>query len=850
MKFSLLTLFCMLTLSVFSQNGFNVKDLHVKWEIIENFHEGNAQFLSAFTLINRSKNQFPATGWKIYFNLPRTIEMNSVTNGLEIEHLNGDLYSIYPSGNFKGIPAGDSIQSSFIAGAWAINKTDAPLGPYIVWQKTNKATSIENYFIKPSSTSKQFSRFSGDKVEVATTEWVYEQNKDLAAIPDKDLVKVFPSPNTYKESEGVFNITPDIHISTIVSFNKEAGYLSNELAKIFGKKILINSKANVRSIELKKNDLPAEHYHLSVTENKIVIAAGSSSGIFYGIQSLKTLFPPQVYGVTQTSFSIPTVEITDGPRFSKRMFMLDVARNFQPKQEILKLLDLMSLYKLNVFHFHLNDDEGWRLQIPGLPELTDIGAKRGHSLANRDKLQPSYGSGPDLNSSGTGYYSTKDFIEILRYAHTRHIKVIPEIETPGHARAAVVSMRARYEKLMSQGKKTEAWKYMLQDPSDKSVYKSVQGWNDNVMDVSLPSTYRFLEKVVDEIIGMYKSAGVPLETIHFGGDEVPGGVWEKSPSAQQLIQKDSSLVDANDLWYYYYKKIYELMKKRNMYLYGWEEMAMRKTLLDGKPVMVPNPDFAGRNVHTDVWNNVIGWGAEDLAYQLANSGFKVILSPVTNTYFDMAYQKDFEEPGYYWGGFSDIDKSFSFVPLDYYRSSTKDNAGNILSSYYFSNKDRLTEYGKQNIVGMQGLLWGENLNSVQRFEYFLLPKLLSFAERAWSKDPEWAIEKDSTAFFSGMYVAMNQFVNRIGKRELPRLDNYAGGFDYRIPTAGAKIIEGKIRMNSQIPGLIIRYTTDGSDPTINSLSYTSPIEAKGLIKVRLFNAKGRGGRVMQIENKY
>ena len=427
--------------------------------------------------------------------------------------------------------------------------------------------------------------------------------------------------------------------------------------------------------------------------------------------------------------------------------------------------------------------------------------------------------------------------------------MIPEIETPGHARAAVVSMRSRYEKFMSQGKRTEACQYMLQDPSDSSIYRSVQGWNDNVMDVSLPSTYRFLEKVVDEIIGMYKSAGVPLETIHFGGDEVPAGVWEKSPSALALIKKDSNLKNANDLWYYYYKKVHELLKKRNMYLYGWEEMAMRKTELDGKPVMIPNPDFAGRNVYADVWNNVIGWGAEDLAYQLANSGIKVILSPVTNTYFDMSYQKDFDEPGYYWGGFSDIDKPYSFVPLDYYKSSTKDNAGNILNKNYFSNKERLTEYGKENIAGIQGLLWGENLNSTQRFEYFLLPKLLSFAERAWAKDPEWAKENDSTQFFTSMQASWNNFLNVIAKRELPRLDYYAGGFEYRIPTPGASSSEGKIFVNKQLPGFVIRYTTDGSEPGKSSPVYTEAITKKGLIKMRLFNSTGRGGRTVQIENK-
>ena len=234
MKISLFIIFSIFTIPSFSQNSFNTKDLHVKWEIIENFHQGKAQFLSAFTLINKSNTPFPVEGWKIYFNLPRTIESNSVTSGLQIEHLNGDFYTLYPSKDFKGISAGDSVQSSFIAGAWATNKTDAPLGLYIVWQKTNKANTIENYFIQPSATAKQFSRFEGDKVEVASPAWVYDQNKNISDLPEKDLIKVFPSPLNYSESNEVFTITPQTVILSEAVFKNEAAYLSKELQKLSG----------------------------------------------------------------------------------------------------------------------------------------------------------------------------------------------------------------------------------------------------------------------------------------------------------------------------------------------------------------------------------------------------------------------------------------------------------------------------------------------------------------------------------------------------------------------------------------------------------------------------------------
>ncbi|MEZ4900271.1 MAG: family 20 glycosylhydrolase [Spirosomataceae bacterium] len=176
------------------------------------------------------------------------------------------------------------------------------------------------------------------------------------------------------------------------------------------------------------------------------------------------------------------------------------------------MLDLMGFYKLNVLHLHFSDDEGWRIEIPSLPELTQVGAVRGHTNTPHKYLQPSYGSGPEAaQNAGTGHYSRQDFIEILRYANARHIKVIPEIEAPGHARAAVKAMEARYVAKMAAGEKEEAEKYLLHDPTDRSVYRSVQMWNDNVMNVAMPSVYRFLETVFRRAVSMYREANAPLK---------------------------------------------------------------------------------------------------------------------------------------------------------------------------------------------------------------------------------------------------------------------------------------------------------------------------------------------------
>ncbi|MDB5111712.1 MAG: N-acetyl-beta-hexosaminidase, partial [Mucilaginibacter sp.] len=326
------------------------------------------------------------------------------------------------------------------------------------------------------------------------------------------------------------------------------------------------------------------------------------------------------------------------------------------------------------------------------------------------------------------------------------------------------------------------------------------------------------------------------------------GVWERSPSFLSLMKTDTAIKSTDDLWGYYYNRVNNILQKHNLYLTGWEEVGFKKVLENGKKVNVINQDLATKNIHLEVWNNVLGWGAEDLAYKLANRGYPVILSCVTNLYFDMAYNKAFNEPGYYWGGYADVDRSFSFIPYDYFKNTDKDRMGETLKPAAFLNKEKLTPNGKANIIGLQGALWGETLISTDRMEYMLLPKLLGLAERAWAKDPEWATEKDTVKSKTLYTEAWCQFVNVLGKTELPRLDYYANGFKYRIPDAGAVSINGQVFANVQMPGFIIHYTTNNQTPSLNSPVYQSPINTKGLIKLAVFNSSGRAGKTVSIQN--
>lgn len=836
----LMLVMCCNLVTVLAQSvpNFNVKDLHITRQVLNNVGD---KTLSEITLSNKGKSTFPGAGWTIYFNSRPISVTEEHTDLATIKQVNGDLFQLQPSKGFVALKPGSSVKIK-VQSTEVKNITDLSSGFYLVWDNAPaKGHNISLTNINPQA------RVESREIEMAAH--AFDQNKGIKDIPLAKLPKIFPTPISYKETNGLFKLTSGVAIVADKEFKKEARLFAADLGKIFGRQPVVTETGAGDAIVLKKGDVKgAESYQLNVSPKGILITAPDAAGVFYGLQSLKTMFPARAWKTIQKEVLVAAVDVEDAPRFGFRGFMMEVARNFQSKNKVLQVLDVMALYKMNVLHFHLNDDEGWRLEIPGLPELTTIGSQRGHSIGEANSILPSYGSGADKGvNSGSGFYSREDFIEILKYATARHIRVVPEIETPGHARAAIKSMDARYERLMKEGKKEAAEQYLLRDKNDQSVYESVQGFNDNIINVALPSAYNFLEKVVDEMRAMYVAADAPLTTIHFGGDEVPAGVWEKSPAVADLLKKDPTIKGVDEMWYYYFNKINNMLKAKNLYLSGWEEIGLRKALVDGRKQMVLEERFANENFHADVWNNLKG--NEDLAYKMANAGYKVVLTPVTNLYIDMATTKSFEEIGQYWGGYVDIDKPFYFIPYDMFKNIREDERGNPIDRKALAGKIKLTEAGKANIVGMQAPLWSEIIKSPERFDYMFLPKLFGVAERAWAKDPEWATEVDETKSEEKYQKAWSEFVNIIGKKELPRMSYYAGGFNYRIPTAGVQVANGLATANVQLPGLTIRYTTDGSLPGLKSPVYSKPVEAKGTLQFRVFNAEGKAGRSVKVSNK-
>ena len=654
----------MLISLLFSATAFGqVNNLRVSWGVIENGYQGKLAFVSEFTIENKGKLDFKDKDWSLWFNFCRKWITDSVSPQVKITRINGDFYKMEPTALFPSLKRGEKIKIRLVSNDWAIMQGDAPKGGYFLKSGKTLAAPIH---ILPFANPKQTMRYDGDKLPVETAEVRYKKFADLTLLPKEWLSPVIPTPALLNLGIGRLKIAPLLTIVTGIETQNEANALADFLIKS-GKKVKIQLNQasgtgvaaqnpvsgpdiiNLKVEKLKTTQRP-EFYFLYINpETGISITAEAKAGLFYGIQSLKSLF-------IKNPVALPEITVMDNPRFAYRGVMLDVARNFQSKETVLKLLDRMAFYKLNRLHFHLSDDEGWRIAIPGIPELTEYGAFRGHTTDGKDHLYPSYGSGPLAQtglSNGCGFYTKADFIQILKYAADRQIEIIPELDFPGHARAAIQSMEYRYAKRMKAGNKAEAEEYRLLDPEDHSVYESVQMWNDNIVCPCKENVYHFLGKVTDELSGMYREAGLKLNTIHTGGDEVPQGVWTKSPLCNDFLSKNTEYPDTRSLQIYFVKRFNELLLSMDINTAGWEEIAIKHQELNGKQLPVVNTDFISNRFTPYIWNSVWGWGNEDTGYKLANAGYKIVLCNATNLYLDLAYCKDSVEPGSEWAGFID-----------------------------------------------------------------------------------------------------------------------------------------------------------------------------------------------------
>ncbi|NGP88369.1 beta-N-acetylhexosaminidase [Fodinibius halophilus] len=360
-----------------------------------------------------------------------------------------------------------------------------------------------------------------------------------------------------------------------------------------------------------------EAYHLSVSEEAVELRAPSATGLFYGIQSLFQLLPPEIYQsdytlVPQnTEWNIPAVEIQDYPRFEYRGMHLDVARHFFPVEFVKRYIDLMAMHKMNRFHWHLTEDQGWRIEIKQYPKLTEIGAWRDSTLVGH------YTSNTYDTTTYGGYYTQEEVREVVAYAQKKHITVIPEIEMPGHASAALASYP----------------QYGCVEGKDYQV-KTTWGIFEDIY-CPREETFTFLKNVLTEVMELF-----PSKYIHIGGDEAPKKQWEESEFAQQVIEREE-LEDEHELQSYFITRIEKFLNKNGRQIIGWDE------ILEGG--LAPNA-------------TVMSWRGIEGGIKSAKQKHNVIMTPTSHVYLDY-YQADEETEPLAIGGFISLEKIYNFDPV-------------------------------------------------------------------------------------------------------------------------------------------------------------------------------------------
>lgn len=562
--------------------------------------------------------------------------------------------------------------------------------------------------------------------------------------------------------------------------------------------------------------LPSEGYRLAIGQGGVTIAAADAAGASYALRSLAQQMAAE-------GARLRPLIVEDAPRYGFRGLHIDLARKFHSKAEILKLIEQMAAYKLNKLHLHLGDDEGWRLQIASLPELTEVGAYRCADLSEKTCLQPQLGADPARDATTNGYLTAAVYSDILRAAKARQIEVIPSFDMPGHSRAAIRSMEVRYQRLLAKGDKAGAERFRLVEPGDTTRYSSVQHYDDNTLNVCIDSTYRFIDTVIDDIAALHKAAGVPLTTYHIGADET-AGAWVQSPACKVMMAKTG--MQPKQLGAYFIERISADLAKRGIAVAGWSD-----GLGHTDPAKMP------ASVQTNIWSNLHGGGVAE-AHGQANRGWKTVLSIPDLGYFDMPYAADPNETGYDWASRGvDSFQVFGFMP-----GNLAANAAlipNILAQPK-AIADTVPLQPNRGIAGLQAQLWSETVRRDSQVDYMLFPRLLALAERAWSK-PEWEPAyvagtgyqpNDQRVDRTKLLAGWRDFAGRMGV-QMRRLDQ--AGVTYRLAPPGARIVNGSLEANAEFAGTPIEYRTGNTAWT----RYDGPVAVARAVELRTRTPDGR-----------
>lgn len=440
---------------------------------------------------------------------------------------------------------------------------------------------------------------------------------------DRQIAALIPAPRELHWGDKSFQLTPNTSLGFDPSEEALGGiarYFNDKIAPATGFELPVEKHGKITFCLVTDPDLGQEGYHLEVKPDRIRLSAQTPAGIFYGVQTLLQLLPPTIKSREvqpgDTRWSIPAADITDSPRFPWRGMMLDVSRHWFTKEEVKKLLDEMAEYKFNVFHWHLTDDQGWRIEIKSLPELTRVGAWRAPRVGQwwqRQRQQP--GEAPTYG----GFYTHDDIKEVVAYAAARHIRVIPEIDVPGHSLAALVA----YPHLACR-----------EAPAAVNVGNKFYGEDENTLCVGKEETFEFMDKVLTEVAALF-----PDEYVHIGGDECYKDFWHTCPRCQARM-KAEGLKNENELQSYFIHRMEALLKEKGKKLIGWDE------IIEGG--LAPEA-------------TVMSWRGMAGGIKAAQAGHHVVMTPDNHCYLDLWQGEPSVEPDTY--SMCRLSDSYAFNPV-------------------------------------------------------------------------------------------------------------------------------------------------------------------------------------------
>lgn len=499
----------------------------------------------------------------------------------------------------------------------------------------------------------------------------------LKSQTDKRFTAIIPKPVSLKAEAGFFKLKNGMYVSALGEAQNTAKHLITSLSASTG----FTFKSNVKNGDIrlefliqKDTALGNEGYYLKVSPAGISISANHQAGLFYGVQTLLQLLPKEIASgkvvTTPVEWTIPSVSIMDKPSFGWRGLMFDVSRHFFTKQEVKQFIDEMVRYKFNLLHLHLTDDQGWRIQIKSLPQLTDIGAWR---PLREGKWANSSDPSPDEPKTYGGFYTHEDIRELVQYAKERFVNILPEVDIPGHSMALLASIPG-----LSATPGTKYWvnagEKFMEWPAGAHFY----ALKDNNLSPANEKVYEVLDKVFTEIAQLF-----PFEYIHMGGDETAKNFWEKSAEIKALMQKEN-LKDMDAVQSYFVKRVEKIISSKGKKMMGWDE------ILEGG--LAPGA-------------SVMSWRGMKGGIAAAKANHTVVMSPTDFAYLDYYQGEKTVEPPVYAG--LRLQKTYQFNPLP-------------------------DSIDPKFILGGQGNLWTEQIQNFRAVQYMLWPRAMAVAESVWS----------------------------------------------------------------------------------------------------------------------